>query len=95
MHAWLLKQKVLKDAAERVQWYLRSQVCQPERVCVDDYIDSLKEINNYLPLLPTIQDLEGIPDEIKRADKPFSEPAMCDIILNLIPGSFKDMYYSR
>ena len=95
MRAWLLKQKVPKDAAERVQWYLRSQVRQPERVSVDDYIDRLKEINEYLPLLPTIKDLEGIPKEIERADKSFSEPAMCDIILNSIPGSFKDMYYSR
>ena len=42
-----------------------------------------------------IKDLEGILEEIKWADKSFSEPAMCDIILNLIPGSFKDMYYSR
>ena len=42
-----------------------------------------------------IKDLEGVPKEIERADKSFSEPAMCDIILNLIPGSFKDMYYSR
>ena len=42
-----------------------------------------------------IKDLEGIPEEIKRADKSFSKPAMCNNILNLIPGSFKDMYYSR
>ena len=42
-----------------------------------------------------IKDFEGIPKEIKQADKLFSKPAMCDIILNLIPGLFKDMYYSR
>ena len=95
MHALLIKQKVPKDGAEHVQWYLRSQVCQPKRVGVDTYINHLKEINYFLPLLPMIKDLEGVPKEIKRADKSFSEPAMCDIILNSIPGSFKDMYYSR
>ena len=95
MRAWLLKLKVPKDAAEQIQWYLRSQVRQPERVSVDDYINHLKEINKYLPLLPTIKDLEDVPKQIERADKSFSEPAMCDIILNLIPGSFKEMYYSR
>ena len=61
MRAWLLKQKVPKDGAECIQRYLRSQVCQPERVGVDNYIDHLKKINDYLPLLPTIKDLEGVP----------------------------------
>ena len=42
-----------------------------------------------------IKDLEGVPKEIKQANKSFLEPAMCDIILNLIPRSFKDMYYPR
>ena len=42
-----------------------------------------------------IKDLEGVPKEIQHVAKSFSEPAKCDIILNSIPGSFKDMYYSR
>ena len=54
----------------------------------------MKEINNFLPLFPTIKDLKGVPNEIKCMDKSFMEPAMCNIILNLIPGSFKDVYYS-
>ncbi len=65
MRAWLLKQKVPKDGAEHIQQYLRSQVCQPKRVGVDNYINHLKEIHNYLPLLPMIKDLEGILEEIK------------------------------
>ena len=95
MRTWLLKQKVPKDGAERIQWYLRSQVHQPKCVGVDNYINHLKDINKFLPLLPMIKDLKGVSKEIKCMDKSFSKPAMCDIILNPILGLFKDMYYSR
>ena len=54
----------------------RRAVC----IGIDDYIDHLKEINKFLPLLPMIKDLEGVPKEIEHADKSFMEPAMCDII---------------
>ena len=61
MHMWLLKQKVPKDDTEHIQWYLRSQVCQPKCIGANNYINHLKEINEYLPLLPMIKDLKGVP----------------------------------
>ena len=42
-----------------------------------------------------IKDLEGVPKEIEHVDKSFMGHAMCDIFFNSIPGSFKDVYYSR
>ena len=61
MHTWLLKQKVPEDGTEHVKQYLRSQVHQLECIGVNNYIDHLNEINKFLPLLPTIKDLEAVP----------------------------------
>ena len=42
-----------------------------------------------------LKDQEDAPKDLEHANKPFLELKLCNIILNSIPGSMQDMYWSQ
>ena len=54
---------------EHIQWYLTLQVHQPKHIKVQDYINHLMEINDYLSILMMLKDQEDRPKELRHADK--------------------------
>ena len=85
------------DSAERIERYLSSQIKMPTRKEIEfkAYAKRLVEICDYMPDVPAMKDIEGSPPDLPRANVKPPDLKICQYILNAIPHSWSNMYWSR
>ena len=80
------------DAAEKQLEYLQHIVKKPQRMSIRTFMERMKQLNNYMSLLPTIKDSEMASEQTERANVPLSEAKLAQTILRACPDEWRDQY---
>ena len=57
------------------------------------FMERMKQLNNYMSLLPTIKDSERASEDTERGNVPLSEAKLAQTILRACPDEWRDQYY--
>ena len=81
------------DAAENQKNYMTHHLKKSPKMTVRATIARLQVLNGYLPHLPCLADSEDAAPNTARENTPFSDAAVCSIIMRMIPGDWEAQYY--
>eukprot|EP00957_Ditylum_brightwellii_P158564 12069496-Ditylum_brightwellii.AAC.1 len=73
-----------KDAAERHDMYMSVMVRKPPRLSLEQWYKCIKEMNLLAKMLPCLKIQPDCPAEIKQANVPLSNVALCNLIMRSI-----------
>eukprot|EP00957_Ditylum_brightwellii_P013140 992912-Ditylum_brightwellii.AAC.1 len=86
---WLDKNSV---ATERHAMYMSVTLRWPPRIYLELWYKRIKEMNSLAEMLPCLKDQPDCPAEIKQANVPLNNVALCDLIMRSISTAMENEY---